>query len=648
VVNAGVSHLITGADFEDAFINSVVGDYAALGATSIGHLWSSEGTNPNAFLQTASHALLGGVAAELRGGDFAAGALGGAVESILDNVVSSAGLKINKNDRFERSLYLAGSMLSAGFVAEALGKDSVTAAQAAQNAALNNFLSEKQHQEKNAALQKAKTLEEREKILAHYAQLDAEQQQAAATCLSTGNCDASKLVPALRDELTTLGAVDCLQKGICSVQTIYSALQLAESNVHAVWMNDTYLNWQESCVPPRLCTYEAYEQAQLTNYSNYYYGTTGSDVNIRDGSGNAVVDRASSVSDLKNLLAMQNVQSASDYWTQSQELPLVVNGNAYSFGSTANAPETINWSLLSTGTQAGGTIDNSLLILGTTATEWNVPLAAVTTLALVASMEAQKWVNSHSWLYGTGEDSSSLTLPGYPSDPVPSPEPLVTPAQPSEGLVLTTPITEPNWRDNVLVNTPPNVTLPTTETYPAPSEEEQGATIITMSGSNQSGTESGAASNYIYNAQAIRTELEILYGHSNVTSTTVPPIDGRNVYLAGQRHPVTGIVFDTRGFPIFDDVAVFDTRLDSSQFSAASYEQQMQMASRDLWLSIQRGEVSASQFTPDQLSQIQSGSARIDGYTWHHHQDSGRMQLVPRDIHRTTGHIGGEGMSGGR
>jgi filamentous hemagglutinin len=151
-----------------------------------------------------------------------------------------------------------------------------------------------------------------------------------------------------------------------------------------------------------------------------------------------------------------------------------------------------------------------------------------------------------------------------------------------------------------------------------------------------------------YGAQATRAELESLYGSRNVASTTVPPLDGRNVHLASQRHPVSGIVFDTRGFPIFDDVAAFDTRLASGQFRAASYEQQMQMASRDLSQAIQRGEISASRFTPDQLSQIQNGAAQINGYTWHHHQDYGRMQLVPRDIHRTTGHIGGEGISGGR
>jgi hypothetical protein len=28
-------------------------------------------------------------------------------------------------------------------------------------------------------------------------------------------------------------------------------------------------------------------------------------------------------------------------------------------------------------------------------------------------------------------------------------------------------------------------------------------------------------------------------------------------------------------------------------------------------------------------------------YTWHHHQDRGRMQLVPEKVHAETGHTGG-------
>jgi hypothetical protein len=60
------------------------------------------------------------------------------------------------------------------------------------------------------------------------------------------------------------------------------------------------------------------------------------------------------------------------------------------------------------------------------------------------------------------------------------------------------------------------------------------------------------------------------------------------------------------------------------------------------------GEVNKSQFEEKQRKQIMSGSKKIEGYTWHHHQDTGRMQLVPEQLHRETGHIGWESMSKGK
>ncbi|ARU90790.1 hypothetical protein B9K09_19215 [Pseudomonas sp. M30-35] len=157
----------------------------------------------------------------------------------------------------------------------------------------------------------------------------------------------------------------------------------------------------------------------------------------------------------------------------------------------------------------------------------------------------------------------------------------------------------------------------------------------------------GKGSQAPYNSQTSRNELESTYGRDNVVSTTVPPVDGRNVHLAGQRHPVTGVVFDNKGFPIFDDVTAFDTRISIDTFKSASYEGQMKLATKDLSGAIQQGQVRASSFTAKQLQQISAGAKKIDGYTWHHHQDSGRMQLVPELLHKKTGHIGGEAMGGG-
>lgn len=147
-----------------------------------------------------------------------------------------------------------------------------------------------------------------------------------------------------------------------------------------------------------------------------------------------------------------------------------------------------------------------------------------------------------------------------------------------------------------------------------------------------------------YDSREVRGELEAKYGKENVVSTTVPPTNKPNVKLAGKSHQVTGVVFDLKGFPIFDDVAQFDTRVSTS----IDYGQQMKEASLQLSEAISSGIVSPTNFTSKQLEQIHTGSKQIDGLTWHHHQDSGRMQLVDRVLHDKTRHIGGNAIQDGR
>jgi filamentous hemagglutinin len=127
-----------------------------------------------------------------------------------------------------------------------------------------------------------------------------------------------------------------------------------------------------------------------------------------------------------------------------------------------------------------------------------------------------------------------------------------------------------------------------------------------------------------------------------LTRTGKPRVrSDKNARLAGQRHPETGIVFDDRGFPIFDDVAAFDTRIASDAAGVANRRVHMVAASKQLDEAIKRGERSAAGFSQKQLEAIENHLPEIPGYTWHHHQIRGRMQLVPTDIHDRTGHIGG-------
>jgi len=92
----------------------------------------------------------------------------------------------------------------------------------------------------------------------------------------------------------------------------------------------------------------------------------------------------------------------------------------------------------------------------------------------------------------------------------------------------------------------------------------------------------------------------------------------RNAHLAGKTHPVTNVPFNNKGFPDFknflfkggkNDVTIALTGNRAKDFAAAN-------------------KAAGYNSTPK-------------GYTWHHHQVKGRMQLVQTSVHNRTGHTGG-------
>jgi hypothetical protein len=88
----------------------------------------------------------------------------------------------------------------------------------------------------------------------------------------------------------------------------------------------------------------------------------------------------------------------------------------------------------------------------------------------------------------------------------------------------------------------------------------------------------------------------------------------RNAHLAGKTHPKTGVPFNKNGHPEFGNVAIADVKIKPT-------------GSRRL----DRSAANKAAGLPE----------TPDGYTWHHHQEHGRMQLVPSELHQATGHTGG-------
>ena len=132
-------------------------------------------------------------------------------------------------------------------------------------------------------------------------------------------------------------------------------------------------------------------------------------------------------------------------------------------------------------------------------------------------------------------------------------------------------------------------------------------------------------------------------------------IHTRNESLEGDRHPITGVKFErktvvdsdgnevTGVFPEFD--SDFDAQLPEDLYEASDKDQFAE-CNKQLKEAVEKDPELAKEFTPEQLEQIKNG-ATPDGYTWHHNEEKGKMQLVDSDIHAKTGHTGGKTIWGG-
>ncbi|MCB1569459.1 MAG: DUF637 domain-containing protein, partial [Xanthomonadales bacterium] len=161
VVNAGVSSAIYGTSFGDALKNSLINDVAAIGANTVGR--NTDALTPQNVIY---HAMVGAAAAELRGEDPAAGALGAATAALINPLADDYTSATDETTRTAQHAAIA--TLMAGLVARAAGKDEGTAIGAAQNETFNNFLTQENIEEKYARLAGATSSEEKAAIIREF------------------------------------------------------------------------------------------------------------------------------------------------------------------------------------------------------------------------------------------------------------------------------------------------------------------------------------------------------------------------------------------------------------------------------------------------------------------------------------------------
>ncbi|MCS1351166.1 HNH endonuclease [Mechercharimyces sp. CAU 1602] len=115
-----------------------------------------------------------------------------------------------------------------------------------------------------------------------------------------------------------------------------------------------------------------------------------------------------------------------------------------------------------------------------------------------------------------------------------------------------------------------------------------------------------------------------------------------NSKYAGKLH--NGVYYNDDGFPVFDEWTVAEINIPDEKVVGKS-PKQLALATE---LFKQKYPDWETRFDlPEKTKQdIRKGKGSPKDYTWHHHQDTGRMQLIPRDVHESARHTGGHAIWG--
>lgn len=108
--------------------------------------------------------------------------------------------------------------------------------------------------------------------------------------------------------------------------------------------------------------------------------------------------------------------------------------------------------------------------------------------------------------------------------------------------------------------------------------------------------------------------------------------------MANRTDKKTRTKFDKRGFPIFNRIFC-EVKLKRKDHNA-SREVHFNRASKALYEKAQKDKAFSRKFTKQELAKFKRGEVPSK-YTWHHHQNRGKMQLVLYEIHSKVSHKGG-------
>lgn len=120
-----------------------------------------------------------------------------------------------------------------------------------------------------------------------------------------------------------------------------------------------------------------------------------------------------------------------------------------------------------------------------------------------------------------------------------------------------------------------------------------------------------------------------------------PP--GSGVYYYRKEIEINGVKI-VGVFPKFN--SVYECNLSPENLKATDKEQ-FKEATKQLAEEIKKNPELKKQFNERQLEQIMNGEEKISGYTWHHNEELGKMELVKTEEHQKSSHTGGQSIWGG-
>lgn len=154
-------------------------------------------------------------------------------------------------------------------------------------------------------------------------------------------------------------------------------------------------------------------------------------------------------------------------------------------------------------------------------------------------------------------------------------------------------------------------------------------------------------------------EKQYLRENTNLSETAIENIrvdaDGnyhlkcRNEELSGRNHEITGIKYVEKTITVDGIEIIVVVPEFAAVFECEISEELWEKGDREIFKNcteqlrdyLEAHPEMKSQFNEQQLDQIMNGEPYIKGYTWHHSEIPGKMQLVETRPHALSGHTGG-------